>query len=668
MSAHGRQRRLGVTSAVTAAALLCLLIALLVPGLAAGQAPPPASAPSAAEVALAERHAPVVRLQDRPGDGNCTDGEPYQPIDVDLLFDNEEVALRGPWDRTNIVEVGPTAERVSRGLWGFHLDFPGDSLDPGCDYAEWSERLAEGTPATAYARVVSEPAHPGRIALQYWFYYVFNDWNNNHEGDWEMIQIIFPAGSAEEALTVTPTEVGFSQHSSAERAAWGDDKLELVDGTRPVVYPAAGSHANFFGNRIYLMRSESEGMGCDDAGGDYRELRPAIDVIPTARADHLDTHPWLGFDGRWGEKQSGVFNGPTGPADKRQWTEPISWSLESWREDSFTVPAGGLTGTQATDFFCGAVAAGSEVLRRAKGNPAPVALLVAGLLALLVWSVRRTRWQPTDTRDLTAPRAWGQQVSTAARLVRERPHLFLGIGLLFLPLGVLITFLQFVLFQLTALELLLDEAGGDNAVVGSLALIIGLFFAILGLVVVQATVARALSELVAGREVTPVSAYRSVLGDGRVLVRALAIAVALQVALQFSLLLLPVAVYLLVRWSLFAVVVGAEGDTGESPLRRSARLTRGNWVRVAAMVIGVTGAALLLGPALGTLALILTDAAFGAVNLIAAAVYVAAVPVAALALAYLHHDLRAEEQAREEAARGDVGPAAPAEGTVSAPA
>ncbi len=29
-------------------------------------------------------------------------------------------------------------------------------------------------------------------------------------------------------------------HEGAERAAWGDEKLELVDGTHPVVYPAAG--------------------------------------------------------------------------------------------------------------------------------------------------------------------------------------------------------------------------------------------------------------------------------------------------------------------------------------------------------------------------------------------------------------------------------------------
>ena len=43
-----------------------------------------------------------------------------------------------------------------------------------------------------------------------------------------MIQLVFDASTPAQALTRPPAEVGYSQHSSAERAAWGDDKLELV--------------------------------------------------------------------------------------------------------------------------------------------------------------------------------------------------------------------------------------------------------------------------------------------------------------------------------------------------------------------------------------------------------------------------------------------------------
>ena len=93
---------------------------------------------------------------------------------------------------------------------------------------------------------VGEAAKPGQLALQYWFFYLFNDYNDKHEGDWEMIQLDFAASDPAQALTQTPDEIGYSQHEGAERAHWGDSKLEVVDGTHPVVYPAAGSHANYY--------------------------------------------------------------------------------------------------------------------------------------------------------------------------------------------------------------------------------------------------------------------------------------------------------------------------------------------------------------------------------------------------------------------------------------
>ena len=54
------------------------------------------------EIALAEKHAPVVRLVEQLED--CGPGEPYEPIDVDALFDEPTVALRGPWNTADLVE------------------------------------------------------------------------------------------------------------------------------------------------------------------------------------------------------------------------------------------------------------------------------------------------------------------------------------------------------------------------------------------------------------------------------------------------------------------------------------------------------------------------------------------------------------------------------------
>src|ERR1700751_390786 len=278
--------------------------------IAGAAAPPPARAPAAPRD-LAERYAPIVRLvkQTEP----CGHGEPFVPTNVSLVLGNPDVALRGPWSGNNLIKVAPTGADLARGLWDYHLDFPGSALTPNCTYDKWSRRLNKGHSPVTYARVVTDSAHPGEIALQYWFFYVFNNFNDKHEGDWEMIQLDFDAASAAQALRETPAIVGYSQHQGAESAQWGDSKLDLVDGSHPVVYAALGSHANYFTSALHLGRSAAQGVGCDDTSGPSRDLRPVAAVVPTDKAAYLRAYPWLGYDGHWGEEHSGFYNGPTRP-------------------------------------------------------------------------------------------------------------------------------------------------------------------------------------------------------------------------------------------------------------------------------------------------------------------------------------------------------------------
>ena len=151
---------------------------------------PVALADASSEDALAQKYAPVVRLVAQPEE--CGPGEPFIPTDVDVLFDEPTVAFRGPWNRTDLVKIAPVATDL-RNRYEHHLDFPGDPLDAGCDYELWARRLTAGTKPTVYAHVATDPGYPGKLALQYWFFYPFNDFNNTHEGDWEMTQLVFDA-------------------------------------------------------------------------------------------------------------------------------------------------------------------------------------------------------------------------------------------------------------------------------------------------------------------------------------------------------------------------------------------------------------------------------------------------------------------------------------------
>ena len=164
--------------------------------------------------------------------------------------------------------------------------------------------------------------------------------------------------------------MGFSQHEGGERADWGSDKL--ADRRR---HPSRSSTRRWARTRtttartLWLGRSAAQGVGCDDTVGPSRELRPEVVLIPTAKDAYLAAFPWLGYDGGWGEEHPQFYGGPTGPNTKSQWTEPITWANESWRDSAFAIPAGNSLGTSTTDFFCGAVAAGSTRPDEARRQP-----------------------------------------------------------------------------------------------------------------------------------------------------------------------------------------------------------------------------------------------------------------------------------------------------------
>ena len=147
-------------------------------------------------------------------------GEPYQPHDVDTVLGDRSVALRGPWSDDDVIDTGPTAEELSDGLYGYHLDFPGNPLEAGCDYERWARVIAAGSEPMTYAHVAREAGRDDRLALQYWFFYPYNDYTNKHEGDWEVVQLVFAAADAAQAIDQTPVEVGYSQHEGLEVAGW----------------------------------------------------------------------------------------------------------------------------------------------------------------------------------------------------------------------------------------------------------------------------------------------------------------------------------------------------------------------------------------------------------------------------------------------------------------
>ena len=81
----------------------------------------------------------------------------------------------------------------------YWVDAPGDDAIAASGRTGWRDRwraIAGADPArspfppTEYAHAFWLDRANGRLAIQYWFFYPFNEWINHHEGDWEHVEVI----------------------------------------------------------------------------------------------------------------------------------------------------------------------------------------------------------------------------------------------------------------------------------------------------------------------------------------------------------------------------------------------------------------------------------------------------------------------------------------------
>jgi hypothetical protein len=383
-------------------------------------------------------------------------------------------------------------------------------------------------------------------------------------------------------------------------------------------------------------------------------------MIPSDANAAAAEFPWTTYEGRWGELQRAFYNGPTGPNLKQQWTTPIDWA-QDWRDRSYAVPTGGLFGTGATDLFCSGVERGSAALTSLLRSPTATLLILGLVLGLLVYAIVKATWTPVAPLRIGRRRSWGQILSASARMYIRHGGLFIGLGVLFLPIVILITALQWLILQVAdAFGSVTGDLAGAFAYV---AIVAGLLLTLLAFGLVQAATAAALVELDAGRRVGPVAAFRLALAHLPPLVGAITIVALVWVALTTTGFLIPIAVWLAVRWSLLAPVVELEGAAGLAPLRRSGALVRGRWIRVGSLV-GISAAiALAAGPLLGALLIFASDAPLAFLNVVSGLVYVFTLPFVALVTSYVYFDARA----RDELEPADTRKELPAEVPLTAP-
>jgi hypothetical protein len=622
MSVRSRRRAPGLVGVVTAAALL------LLPAASRGEA----GQPSAAQ-RLAAEYSPIVMVRKQTDPPCDTSAEQYEPTSVDTVLGNPTVTLERAvpgHKRPQPVRKAASARQIAGLSPNHYLNLRGNPLGDTCVYArDFAALRREGrAPVVTYAHIAREIGHPG-LALQYWFFWYFNQFNDLHEGDWEGMQLTFDAATPQEALSQEPSDMILFQHAGGERANWDDSKVQ-VDGRHPIVYAAAGSHATFYDSAVYVENGgHGSGLGCDNTSQPLRELRPRPILLPEFIPDK-GQFAWLSYSGRWGQKAAGFNNGPTGPQTKKQWTEPFTW-MDAQRNSSARMPGGSVVGPQVTGAFCGAVATVSGVINANQANSLAtiiVLIVVAILIALLVGF---TRWSPVDLRQLRARRAFGQLVRAARQLYGRHWPSMVGIAVVAVPIvggtRYLITLLGSATRGTLAIGDLLDEISRPAA-----------------MAVVSGVVVVFVRSLVTAGQAEFLDSWRGMLQRfWRVVGSQLLVTIGVLLML-ITVVGIPFGIWKLVGWAFVQQEVLFEDKSIRGSLRASSELVRGRWWHAMRAVLLFYLIGLVVGPIL-TFALIFTALPLVWINLIGSLIFALLIPYTALGQTLLYFDLQARAAA-----------------------
>lgn len=216
-----------------------------------------------------------------------------------------------------------------------------------------------------YGRVVREG---GYTVLQYWFFYVFNDWRsrvfgvNDHEADWEQVTLYLVGRDHD----LRPAWVVSSAHDEVGddlRRRWDDPDLTIED-DHVVIHPGLGSHSGAYLPGEYLTTHDAPAFAplLRTTRRISRTLLPwtrehdqvglSIPYVDYSRGDGIavgpgqerswepvlidDETPWvLHYRGLWGNDTEDPLGGERGPAGPRyerstvvrtSWGDPVGWA------------------------------------------------------------------------------------------------------------------------------------------------------------------------------------------------------------------------------------------------------------------------------------------------------------------------------------------------------
>ena len=162
----------------------------------------------------------------------------WNPQLIDQTIDGVIIKSNGNFStlKTPVTYVGRPGESSQNWASGtyyliFHFEYPGNS--PSAWYSSYQSEAEDNShPDKVYAHLFKRPG-TSEYVIQYWYFYPFNAWVNNHEGDWEHINVVVDNQNPSLAQ-ITRVEFYF-HHEFVNRSNPGVD-FYVDDGTHPIIY------------------------------------------------------------------------------------------------------------------------------------------------------------------------------------------------------------------------------------------------------------------------------------------------------------------------------------------------------------------------------------------------------------------------------------------------
>jgi hypothetical protein len=243
----------------------------------------------------------------------------------------------------------------------------------------------------------------------------------------------------------------------------------------------------------------------------------------------------------------------------------------------------------------------------------------------------------------------------AIRLYREHWRVFFGIGLAAIPIGIVMNLFQRLVIKYDPMKYLvtwLDDTAGARL---STVLAVGGVQQLAMILIISPAVVQAVADINAGRKPGIIRSYRLAASRIAAIVVALLIMAVLIAIPLLTIIGVPIAIWLLVRWQFFTQVLIFDRDaSGPEALQESARLVRNRWWKTLFAVFLFDLLATVPGVLVGFGLLTLGRTAVGFANSISSLLYALLIPLSVIAVTVMYLDRRRDSAPPSPAAEPGV--------------